>query len=65
MINKKALRKAMWGSVAKFVGVFMAAGAGSMLHQMAGDKIQSVAVGFLLAVCGWLLMLYSEYKREI
>jgi hypothetical protein len=63
-VNKKAFKKAMWGSTSKFVGVFMGAGAGSMLHRVAGDTIKSVAVGLVLAISSWLLILFSEYKRE-
>jgi Flp pilus assembly protein TadB len=63
-LNKRAMRKALWVSVSKFVGVFMGAGAGAMLHKIAGDSIKSVAVGVFLAVASWFLILFSEYKRE-
>jgi hypothetical protein len=63
-LEKKALKKAVWGSLAKFIGVFMGAGAGAMLHQIAGDRIKSITVGCVLAVVSWFLMLYSEYQRE-
>lgn len=63
--DKRALKKSVWVSLSKFIGVFMGAGAGSMLHQILGDKMESVAMGFFLAVAGFLLMLYSEYKSRI
>lgn len=63
--NKKALKRSLWSSLSKVIGVGLAAGAGSMIHKMIGDKLEGWEFAGLMILVSFLLMLYSEYEREL
>lgn len=63
--NPKAFRRAMWGSIAKLIGVVLGAGAGSLLHQLVGNGFTGYTVAFLMAAVSLLLLCMTEYLREL
>lgn len=64
-INKKALRKSIWGSLSRVIGVGLGAGAGGLLHQLVGDGLGSYGFAVGMAVASFAFMLVAEYEREI
>jgi len=64
-LNKKAVRRSFWSSLARVIGVGLGAGAGSLLHGLVGDGLSSWGVAFGMAVASFMLMWAAEYEREV
>lgn len=64
-INKKALRKSLWGSLSRVIGVGLGAGAGGLLHQLVGDGLGSYSFAVALAIASFVFMWFAEYEREV
>lgn len=63
-INKKALKRSIWASISRVIGVGLGAGAGSIIHQAVGDGLGSYGVAVGLAIGSFAFMLFAEYERE-
>lgn len=63
-LNKKALRKSFWGSLARLIGVGLGAGAGSLLKGLVGDGFEGWGLAFFMAVASFALLWVAEYERE-
>lgn len=64
-LNRKALRRSVWGSLSRLIGVGLGAGAGSLIHQLIGGGFSGWGVAFGMAVASFALMLFAEYEREL
>lgn len=62
--DKRATRKAMWASLARVLGVVLAAGAGPTIKSWVGDGNRALIVGLLMAFIAWVCIFYAEYERE-
>lgn len=62
MTNKKAVRRSLFGSITRFIGVFFASAAGSFVPKEVIQGSYVNAIG--LATIAFLLMWSSEYIRE-
>jgi hypothetical protein len=62
--NKKAFRKAVWASLARVIGIFLAAGAGSIIKEIFGSGGFAWGFAVLMALTAWALIVYAEYERE-
>jgi hypothetical protein len=64
-LNKRALRRAVWTSCARLIGVGFGAGAGSLIYRLVGG---ANAVGWAIAVpmviVSFTLMTFAEYEKE-
>lgn len=63
-VNRKALKKSFISSISRVVGVCLAAGAGTILHQLLGDNLGSYSVAFGMVSISFLLVWFAEYERE-
>lgn len=63
-LNKRAFRKSIWSSLSRVIGIVLGVEAGSMLHRMVGDGLESWKTVSFLAVTSFALMMYAEYERE-
>ena len=64
-IDKKALKRSLWGSLSRVIGVGLGAGAGGLLHQLVGDGLGSYSFAIGLALASFIFMWIAEYEREI
>lgn len=64
-INKRALKRSLWGSLSRVIGVGLGAGAGGLLHQLVGDGLGSYGFAIGLALASFTFMWFAEYEREI
>ena len=63
-LDKRALRRATWASLSRVVGVILAAGAGTIVRDVAGDNLHRIGVAAFLALTAIVFTLYAEYERE-
>jgi hypothetical protein len=63
-LDKKALKRSLWGSLSRVIGVGLGAGAGGLLHQLVGDGLGSYSIAFILAGASFVFMWIAEYERE-
>lgn len=63
-INRKALKRSLWGSLSRVIGVGLGAGAGGLLHQLVGDGLGSWTFAIGLAAASFACMWFAEYERE-
>jgi predicted MFS family arabinose efflux permease len=63
--NKHALKRAIWTSIARLIGVGFGAGAGSMIYRLIGG---AQMIGWMIAVpmvlISFTLMTFAEYEKE-
>ncbi len=64
MIQRSALRRAVWASFSRVIGVILATGAGSIIRDMFGDSLKHLGTAALLVLASWILMMFGEYERE-
>lgn len=64
-LNKKALRRSVWSSLSRLIGVGLGAGAGSLIHQLIGGGFSGWGLAGAMAIASFALMLVAEYEREI
>lgn len=64
-LDKKALRRSIWSSLSRLIGVGLGAGAGSLIKQLVGDGFTGWATACGMALISFALMLFAEYEREI
>lgn len=65
-IERKALRRSMWASISRVLGIVMASGAGSVIVQTLGNTAGwALPLGVGLFVLGFFLIWFAEYEREI
>lgn len=63
-VDKKAFRKAVWASLARVIGIFLAAGAGSIIKEQLGHGQLAWGFAMVMALVSWALIVYAEYERE-
>lgn len=63
-VDKKALRKSFFAAIAKLIGVGLAAGAGSLIHQLVGGGFNGWGVALSFAIFSFGLLWFAEYERE-
>lgn len=63
-VDKKALKRSLWGSLSRVIGVGLGAGAGGLLHQLVGDGLGSWTFAIGLAAASFACMWFAEYERE-
>lgn len=63
-INKKALKRGLWASLSRLIGVGLGAGAGSLIHQLVGGGVNGWGLAVTMASVSFVLMLYAEYEKE-
>lgn len=64
-LDKKALKRSLWGSLSRVIGVGLGASAGGLLHQVVGDGFGAVSTAVIMAIASFALIWFSEYEREI
>ncbi len=64
-LDKKALRRSIWSSLSRLIGIGLGAGAGGLIKQLVGDGLQGWAAACGMAIASFVLMLYAEYEREV
>jgi uncharacterized membrane protein YgaE (UPF0421/DUF939 family) len=64
-LDKKALRRSFWASLARLIGVGLGAGAGSLIHQLIGGGFSGWGVATIMAITSFALMIFAEYEREL
>jgi hypothetical protein len=63
-IDRVALKKSIWGSLSRVIGIGLSAGAGSMIHRMVGNSLEGWSVATVMAVASFVFMAVAEYERE-
>ena len=64
-LDRKALRKSIWSSISRLIGVSLGAGAGSLIYQLIGGGFNGWGAALGLAIISLVLVIFSEYEREI
>lgn len=64
-LNKRAFRRAMWSSFARFTSVGVGAGAGSLIYTLIGGGIKGWGIATLMVVASFCLMVFAEYEKEL
>lgn len=64
-LNRRALRRSVWGSLSRLIGVGLGAGAGGLIHQLIGGGFSGWGIATAMAIASFVLMLVAEYEREI
>jgi hypothetical protein len=64
MLHRKALRKSIWGSISRVIGVALGVAAGQIIHQLVGDSINQWVFAFFMAIGSFAFMGYAEYNKE-
>lgn len=64
-LNRKALRRSIWGSLSRLIGVGLGAGAGSLIHQLIGGGFSGWGVALGMAIASFAFMIVAEYEREL
>jgi len=64
-LNKRILRRALWASISRLIGVALGAGAGSLIYNLVGGGFHGWGVALLLASISFILILFAEYEKEI
>jgi len=64
-VNKKILRRSLWGSLSRVIGVGLGAGAGSLIHTLVGGGFNGWGAASLMAITSFFLMWFAEYEREL
>lgn len=63
-LDRKALKRSVWSSLSRVIGIGLSVGAGSMIHTLLGDGIKGWGVAVTMALASFLLMCFAEYERE-
>ena len=63
-LDHKALKRSLWSSLSRVIGVGLSAGAGTMIHKMVGDKLEGWGLAGIMILVSFILMWVSEYERE-
>lgn len=63
-LNRKALKKSLWSSLSRVIGIGLSAGAGSLIHRMVGDGMEGWSIAVIMAIASFALMWFAEYERE-
>jgi hypothetical protein len=63
-LNKRALRRAVWTSFARLVGVGFGAGAGSLIYNLLGGRTTGWIVAVPMVMISFMLMMFAEYEKE-
>ena len=63
-MDKKALKKSIWSSLSRVIGIGLSAGAGSMIHRMVGDGLEGWGLASAMALASFVFMTFAEYERE-
>lgn len=64
MIKRNNLKRSLWASLSRTLGVGLGVGAGSVIHQLAGTALDGWGPAIFMAAVSFLLMFYSEYQKE-
>jgi hypothetical protein len=64
-VDRKALKRSFWSSLARLIGVGLGAGAGSLIHQLTGGGFSGWGLALGMAILSFFLMWIAEYEREI
>jgi O-antigen/teichoic acid export membrane protein len=64
-LDRKALRRSIWSSLSRVIGIGLSAGAGSMIHRMVGDGLEGWGLASVMAIVSFALMAFAEYEREM
>lgn len=63
--NRRVLKRALWSSMSRLIGIVLGAGAGSLLYKLTGGSlVQGWGFATLLSVAAFTLMTLAEYERE-
>lgn len=63
-VNRRAFKRAVWSSTARLISTALAAGSGSLIHQLLGDGLGSWGIALGMAVAAFIMMLGAAYKFE-
>ena len=63
-LDKKVLKRSIWSSLSRVIGIGLSAGAGSMIHRMVGDGLEGWGLASVMAIASFVLMTFAEYERE-
>ena len=63
-LNQRALKRSFFASIAKLLSVGLGAGAGSLIHQLAGGGLSGWGAALVLSGVSFMFMLIAEYKKE-
>lgn len=62
--NRRVLKRALWSSMSRLIGIVLGAGAGSILYKLTGGGLQGWGLASLLSITSFTLMTLAEYERE-
>lgn len=63
-LDRKALRRSIWSSMSRLIGVGLGAGAGDIIHKLVGGGFNGWSLALMLAGASFVFMLIAEYERE-
>ena len=63
--DRRAVKKSFLSSLSRVIGVSLGAGAGSLLHNLVGNGLNSWLIAGGLAVTSFFLMWFAEYLGNI
>lgn len=63
-MDKKALKKSLWGSLSRVIGVGLGVGASSIIHQMIGVDLSTWGTAVGMAIASFIFIWIAEYERE-
>lgn len=64
-LNKRILKRALWSSFSRLIGVGLGAGAGSLIYKLIGGGFHGWGIATVLALGSFVLMTFAEYEREL
>lgn len=64
-VNKRALRRAIWTSLSRLIGVGLGAGAGSLIYNLVGGGFHGWGVALALVFVSFFLIAFAEYEKEL
>ena len=64
-LNKRVLKRALWSSFSRLIGVGLGAGAGSLIYKLIGGGFQGWVIAAGMSAISFLLMTLAEYEREL
>lgn len=63
-INKKALRKSLWSSLSRVIGITLGVASASIIQRLMGNRLENWHTVLLMAIASFALMWFAEYERE-
>lgn len=63
-VNKRALRKALWSSLSRVIGITLGVASASIIQKLMGERLENWHTALAMAIASFALMWFAEYERE-